>query len=153
MYGMNMLSLLLHLSLVAAWQPIYAPKVPRWSQTCGIFMNANAPGPPVGSYYKTTVSFPMLGKQEVLFYVASRSRANLTLKGILNIDDVVEYSFDASGELTFQLSEKLQAKLDRFHCRLSSPIYDRTKDVSSIILHIRPLMLKKRVFMHRILNK
>ena len=64
------------------------------------------PAPAVGATYVGTMSMPILGRQTFMIRVLTRSHAQITLVGALNLDEPAKYamSSDGSGVLEIEYS-------------------------------------------------
>lgn len=99
--------------------------------------------PPVGATYSSSIHFPLIGRQVIRLDVTSYTRACITLEGLLNIEDTITYSMGSNGDIHFDLSDKMTAFMNRYHCAIVDANY--RDNVASIRLRIKPLFFNKRI--------
>jgi hypothetical protein len=83
---------------------------------------------PIGARYYRSVSFPVLGRQAFQIHVLSDATARLQITGMLAIDEIIPYSTDLAGRLSFTLSEKTKEILRKFKTKLLEAGYDPRTD-------------------------
>ena len=94
------------------------------------------PAPAVGATYVGTMSMPILGKQTFMIRVLTRSHAQITLVGALNLDEPAKYamSSDGSGVLEIEFSPPTLALLWRYRTRIRSVKYSRSDDSCRLVI-------------------
>ena len=94
-------------------------------------------GPPLNSYYETTMKIPIIGYQSFRLRIKSTTLAELAIEGILNINDEVPYSVnEVTGELNFCLSQVTTSILRKFRTKLIKASYCHKTDTPMI--EVRP---------------
>lgn len=94
-------------------------------------------GPPLNSYYETTMKIPIIGYQSFRLRIKSTTLAELVIEGILNINDEVPYSVnEVTGELNFCLSQVTTSILRKFRTKLIKASYCHKTDTPMI--EVRP---------------
>jgi len=116
-----------------------------------LFLQLNSP-PPVRSLYHSQIHFPIIGSQHIMLQINSQKKAHIELKGILNIQDDIEYTY-ANGNFEFNFSSKLQKFLDKYHCHIENASYDKENDIASVSIKVRPIRYHHRVQLLRVKGK
>lgn len=107
-------------------------------------------GPSVGAQYHLQKKIPVLGNQTFQLRILQENLAELIINGVLEVKDIVHYTVDEDGELSFTLSEKTNMILKRFRTKLLAATYCPKTDRSSIIVQ-PPLPMKLSLHLKRLL--
>ena len=83
---------------------------------------------PVGAKYQRSMNFPVLGRQAFQLHILSETKAHLIINGLLAIDEVIPYTMDFAGRLTFSLPDKARQVLRKFRTKLLEAGYDARTD-------------------------
>ena len=98
--------------------------------------------PQIGTKYSAHLNF-LVGSQDITLLILSKKKAEISLKGLLNIEDNLQYSLEKDGHFSFTLSTSLKNYLDKFRCTIADAQYDN--GVATIRILIKPLRFHKRV--------
>jgi hypothetical protein len=98
---------------------------------------AAAAPPPTGAVYQKTLPIPVLGRQSFRLHILSEGRAHLRIDGVLQVDEVLDYTVRPCGAFSLLLvPETLQRVLKRFRTTLVEFGYDRSADLPYVV--VRP---------------
>ena len=104
---------------------------------------------PVGQSYATHIKIPPLGAQTVSLSVLNETHARVRLRGLLSTEGLVSFTHTPGRGFDFELDDELQSVVRKYGCSLSHADFDFAKDEARLTLHIRPLLLKKRLRLAR----
>lgn len=104
-----------------------------------------------GSMYRSEVTVPVLGPQSFMLKILDDSTARILIRGVLKLDDSISYAVDeATGKISFILTEKTKRVLRRFGTKLGSVGYDADRDEAQLVVK-PPLPMSITLFFKRVL--
>ena len=105
---------------------------------------------PVGQTYAASFGVPLMGRQCVRLQLLNRSHACVTLEGLVSATGMVAYQFGDKEEFAFELDGTLSALMRRYGCRITDAFFDASLNRAEITLHVRPLLMRKRLHLEAI---
>jgi hypothetical protein len=120
--------------------------------------------PPLNNVYKGSISFPLLGKQNIEFERLKKNTSQVRLYGLINCngyiynDENVENDENDKNDknksniclsMKYELDEYLLNIIRKYRCIIEAPYYDVKNDTILFILKINMLGLTKNI---RLLN-
>lgn len=105
--------------------------------------------PNYGSIYANTLSFPLLGKQNIEAEFSEYNQIYIRLNGLIDENGTAKYKI-VDNKLCVSLSENLKQLIDKRKTEFNLINYDDCKDIVYIQLHIKPLFYKKNIGLERI---
>ena len=110
--------------------------------------------PPLNNIYSGSISFPLLGKQNIEFERLKKNTSQVRLYGLINCDGYI-YN-DENDENDENISQKCintNYKLDnnliniirKYRCNIETPYYDVRSDTILFVLKINVLGLTKSI--------
>jgi hypothetical protein len=116
--------------------------------------------PPLNNVYKGSISFPLLGKQNIEFERLKKNTSQVRLYGLINCngyiyndenvenDKNVENNDNISNislSMKYELDEYLLNIIRKYRCIIEAPYYDVRSDTILFILKINMLGLTKSI--------
>jgi hypothetical protein len=113
--------------------------------------------PPLNNVYSGSISFPLLGKQNIDFERLKKNTSQLRLYGIINCngyiyndenDETDENDKNKSNTcltMNYELDEYLLNIIRKYRCSIEAPYYDVRNDTILFILKINMLGLTKSI--------
>jgi hypothetical protein len=113
--------------------------------------------PPLNNVYSGSISFPLLGKQNIEFERLKKNTSQLRLYGLINCngyiyndenDETDENDKNASNiclTMNYELDEYLLNIIRKYRCSIEAPYYDVRNDTILFILKINMLGLTKSI--------
>ena len=98
--------------------------------------------PPIGNIYSNTVKFPFIGSQTIETEYINNNRANIYLRGKININGTGEFVYKKNKK-NLKLSNNLCHILNKLKCELNDPYYDNENDNVILRISIKSLISKK----------
>jgi hypothetical protein len=113
--------------------------------------------PPLNNVYSGSISFPLLGKQNIEFERLKKNTSQLRLYGLINCngyiyndenDETDENDKNKSNiclTMNYELDEYLLNIIRKYRCSIEAPHYDMKNDTILFILKINMLGLTKSI--------
>ena len=113
--------------------------------------------PPLNNVYSGSISFPLLGKQNIEFERLKKNTSQLRLYGLINCngyiyndenDETDENDKNKSNiclTMNYELDEYLLDIIRKYRCSIEAPHYDMKNDTILFILKINMLGLTKSI--------
>jgi hypothetical protein len=113
--------------------------------------------PPLNNVYSGSISFPLLGKQNIEFERLKKNTSQLRLYGLINCngyiyndvnDETDENDKNKSNiclTMNYELDEYLLNIIRKYRCSIEAPYYDMKNDTILFILKINMLGLTKSI--------
>jgi hypothetical protein len=119
--------------------------------------------PPLNNVYKGSISFPLLGKQNIEFERLNKNTSQVRLYGLINCNGYIyndendendkndendENDENASNiclNMNYELDEYLLNIIRKYRCIIEAPYYDVKNDTILFILKINMLGLTKSI--------
>ena len=113
--------------------------------------------PPLNNVYSGSISFPLLGKQNIDFERLKKNTSQLRLYGIINCngyiyndenDETDENDKNKSNTcltMNYELDEYLLNIIRKYRCIIEAPYYDVRSDTILFVLKINVLGLTKSI--------
>jgi hypothetical protein len=115
--------------------------------------------PPLNNVYKGSISFPLLGKQNIEFERLKKNTSQVRLYGLINCngyiynDENVENDKNVKNNnisniclsMKYELDEYLLNIIRKYRCIIEAPYYDVKNDTILFILKINVLGLTKTI--------
>ena len=110
--------------------------------------------PPLNNVYKGSISFPLLGKQNIEFERLNKNTSQVRLYGLINCngyiyndenDDNNENTSNICLSMKYELDEYLLNIIRKYRCIIEAPYYDVKNDTILFILKINMLGLTKSI--------
>lgn len=98
--------------------------------------------------YSSQFSIPFVGMQRIAIDIKSSNKARLQVKGILNIDDSVSFTYDKTGNLGFCLSDQTIKKINNLNCEIHTAEYNHNEDTAYITVKV-PYFINKKIKLSR----
>lgn len=113
--------------------------------------------PPLNNVYRGSISFPLLGKQNIEFERLNKNTSQVRLYGLINCNGYIyndendennENNENASNiclSMKYELDEYLLNIIRKYRCIIEAPYYDVKNDTILFILKINMLGLTKSI--------
>jgi hypothetical protein len=115
--------------------------------------------PPLNNVYKGSISFPLLGKQNIEFERLNKNTSQVRLYGLINCNGYIyndeNYDNDKNDNdknesniclsMKYELDEYLLNIIRKYRCIIEAPYYDVKNDTILFILKINMLGLTKSI--------
>jgi hypothetical protein len=110
--------------------------------------------PPLNNVYKGSISFPLLGKQNIEFERLKKNTSQVRLYGLINCngyiynDENVENDENISQKCintNYKLDDNLLNIIRKYRCIIEAPYYDVRSDTILFVLKINVLGLTKSI--------
>jgi hypothetical protein len=110
--------------------------------------------PPLNNVYKGSISFPLLGKQNIEFERLKKNTSQVRLYGLINCngyiynDENVENDENISQKCintNYKLDNNLINIIRKYRCIIEAPYYDVRSDTILFVLKINMLGLTKSI--------
>jgi hypothetical protein len=113
--------------------------------------------PPLNNVYSGSISFPLLGKQNIEFERLKKNTSQLRLYGLINCngyiyndendenDETDENASNICLTMNYELDEYLLNIIRKYRCSIEAPYYDMKNDTILFILKINMLGLTKSI--------
>jgi hypothetical protein len=102
-----------------------------------------------GNIYTNTLSFPLLGKQNIEAEFSKYNQIYIRLSGLIDENGTAKYEI-VDDKLSVILSENLKQLINKRKTEFNLINYDDCKDIVYIQLYIKPLFYKKKIGLERI---
>jgi hypothetical protein len=104
--------------------------------------------PPVGATYEKAIGIPVLGQQTFSLHIISDTTAHLLVQGMLVLDEILDYTFTATGCLQCSLSENAIRRMRRVRASLKEVGYDGDTDTPYVKVST-PLPIPVKIHLKR----
>lgn len=114
--------------------------------------------PPIGALYSATLGMPVIGGQTFMFKIVTRrrghcpgeyrGRAQVTLKGAMNLDEPADFYLHRDGTIDLRFNEPTLALLSRMRTRIVDASYSVADDFTELVIS-PPLWRHIRVKLRR----
>lgn len=110
--------------------------------------------PPLNNVYSGSISFPLLGKQNIEFERLKKNTSQVRLYGLINCNGYVyndendendENNENESISMNYELDEYLINIIRKYRCTIEAPLYDVVNDTILFVLKINMLGLTKSI--------
>jgi len=107
--------------------------------------------PPLNNVYYGSISFPLLGKQNIEFERLKKNTSQVRLYGLINCNGYIyndendENVTNISLSMNYELDEYLLNIIRKYRCIIEAPYYDVRSDTILFILKINMLGLTKTI--------
>lgn len=98
--------------------------------------------------FTASIRFPFVGTQNITLQLETESRARISLKGFINVEDSFRYTLHEDGRAHFDLSDKIKTILDKYMCTLSNARLEN--DDAIVRLRIRPLRYNHDILLKKL---
>ena len=110
--------------------------------------------PPLNNVYRGSISFPLLGKQNIEFERLNKNTSQVRLYGLINCNGYIyndendendENTSNICLSMKYELDEYLLNIVRKYRCIIEAPYYDVKNDTILFILKINMLGLTKSI--------
>jgi hypothetical protein len=110
--------------------------------------------PPLNNVYKGSISFPLLGKQNIEFERLKKNTSQVRLYGLINCNGFVynDENYDNNENVSnkcidtkYELDHNLINIIRKYRCIIEAPYYDVRSDTILFVLKINVLGLTKSI--------
>ena len=103
--------------------------------------------PPLNNVYSGSISFPLLGKQNIEFERLQKNTSQVRLYGLINCNGYVynDENFNESISMNYELDNNLINIMSKYRCSIEAPLYDVKNDTILFVLKINMLGLTKSI--------
>jgi hypothetical protein len=107
--------------------------------------------PPLNNVYRGSISFPLLGKQNIEFERLKKNTSQIRLYGLINCNGYIYNDENDKNEsniclsMNYELDEYLLNIIRKYRCIIEAPYYDVRNDTILFILKINVLGLTKSI--------
>jgi hypothetical protein len=115
--------------------------------------------PPLNNVYKGSISFPLLGKQNIEFERLKKNTSQVRLYGLINCNGYIYNNENVENDknvennnisniclsMKYELDEYLLNIIRKYRCIIEAPYYDVKNDTILFILKINVLGLTKTI--------
>jgi len=109
--------------------------------------------PPLNNVYKGSISFPLLGNQNIEFERLKKNTSQIRLSGLINckgyifndITDLKDANYEKKTYMNYKLDNTLKNIMNKYRCSIEAPYYDANNDIILFVLKINMLGLTKSV--------
>jgi len=105
--------------------------------------------PNYGNIYTNTLTFPLLGKQNIEAEFSKYNQIYIRLSGLIDENGTAKYEI-VDDKLSVILSENLKQLINKRKTEFNLLYYDDYKDIVYVQLYIKPLFFKKKIELERI---
>jgi len=105
--------------------------------------------PPIGGMYFRELTLPVLGKQNVWFYIENQRKAVIEFNGVINLKESIAYWQADDGRLEFEMGTELKRMLTRYRTTLREARYDAKNDRAFVCVK-PPVVPALDIAMHRV---
>jgi hypothetical protein len=104
--------------------------------------------PPIGATYEKAIGIPVLGRQTFSLHIISDTTAHLLVQGMLVLDEILDYTFTATGCLQCSLSENAIRRMRQVRASLKEVGYDGDTDTPYVKVST-PLPMPVKIHLKR----
>jgi hypothetical protein len=117
--------------------------------------------PPLNNVYRGSISFPLLGKQNIEFERLNKNTSQVRLYGLINCNGYIyndendendENTSNICLSMKYELDEYLLNIIRKYRCTIDAPYYDVRNDTILFILKINMLGLTKSIKLLNVYN-
>ena len=103
--------------------------------------------PPLNTVYSGSISFPLLGKQNIEFERLKKNTSQVRLYGLINCNGYVynDENINKSISMNYELDNNLINIVRKYRCSIEATLYDVTNDTVLFVLKINMLGLTKSI--------
>jgi hypothetical protein len=109
--------------------------------------------PPLNNVYRGSISFPLLGNQNIEFERLKKNTSQVRLSGLINckgyiyndITDLKDANYEKKTCMNYELDNSLKNIMNKYRCSIEAPYYDVNNDIILFVLKINMLGLTKSV--------
>jgi hypothetical protein len=110
--------------------------------------------PPLNNVYRGSISFPLLGKQNIEFERLKKNTSQIRLYGLINCNGYIYNDENDENDknesniclsMNYELDEYLLNIIRKYRCIIEAPYYDVRNDTILFILKINVLGLTKSI--------
>ena len=109
--------------------------------------------PPLNNVYSGSISFPLLGKQNIEFERVKKNTSQVRLIGLINCkgyvyndeNDENDENVNIISSMKYELDNNLINIVRKYRCTIEAPLYDVRSDTILFVLKINMLGLTKSI--------
>jgi hypothetical protein len=102
--------------------------------------------PPLNNVYKGSISFPLLGTQNIEFERLQKNTSQVKLRGLINCKGYIyNDENDENISMNYDLDNNLINIIRKYRCSIEAPYYDIRSDTILFVLKINVLGLTKTI--------
>lgn len=112
--------------------------------------------PPLNNVYSGSISFPLLGKQNIEFERVKKNTSQVRLIGLINCKGYVyndenddnddnDENINIINSMNYELDNNLINIVSKYRCTIEAPLYDVRSDTILFVLKINMLGLTKSI--------
>lgn len=116
-------------------------------------LNINDPNiknilPPINNIYKTTLNFPLIGKQNIEYKRIGLLESEVKLYG--KLDAVGYIYFNKNNVYDYNFDDNLKNIIKKYKCNFYEPYYDKDNDLISFKIKINIIQFQKTLILKNI---
>jgi hypothetical protein len=102
--------------------------------------------PPLNNVYRGSISFPLLGTQNIEFERLQKNTSQVKLRGLINCKGYIyNDENDENISMNYDLDNNLINIIRKYRCSIEAPYYDIKSDTILFVLKINVLGLTKSI--------
>ena len=105
--------------------------------------------PSIGATYMGSIEVPLIGRQQVVVQVTSRSGGHIHLEGILQRSANFRFAIRSEEAFHIVLDDDLQRAMRRWQCRIDHVSFDRQHDAAECTVTVIPIRFRRRISLTR----